>query len=281
MLRGFKKYCNIVIAKFKDRPWVGPASAKVGGVLGLGPYYGGLVLVSCPSPAVARPPPAEPHPFSLYSLLASHTFNIAASFARKWHFLLSEEIHNEKLICTSPLKMSNGSNGSGNGCCGRSSHFTNYLVEIWDVKMTYNSLIKCHRIQSGKCFFTIPFSQHNRDCWTASTSVHVFKCHITNCKQQSPLLISRHSLNWKKHDSNIIQYIVHTEPISNPVPPVHSAAPTIHYTNLSKQSCANANIQLYIMSYVKLSTLLAPKSQYILWCTASEFWNIYEKYLTC
>ena len=101
------------------------------------------------------------------------------------------------------------------------------------------------------------------------------------CQQQFPLLISRHSLNWKKHDSNIIQYIVHTEPISNPVPPVHSAAPTIHYTNLSKQSCANANIQLYIMSYVKLSTLLAPKSQYILLCTASEFWNIYEKYLTC
>ena len=157
------KYCNIVMANFKDSPRVGPASAKVGGVLGLGPYYGGLVLVSCPSPAVARPPPAEPHPFSLYSLLASHTFNIAASFARKWHFLLSEEIHNEKLICTSPLKMSNGSNGSGNGCCGRFSHFTNYLVEIWDVKMTYNSLIKCHRIQSGKCFFTIPFSQHNRE----------------------------------------------------------------------------------------------------------------------
>ena len=52
------------------------------------------------------------------------------------------------------------------------------------------------------------------------------------------------------------------------MPPVHSAAPTIHYTNLSKQSCANANIQLYIMSYVKLSTLLAPKLQYILLYTA-------------
>ena len=168
------------MAKFKASPWVGPASAKVGGVLWLGPYYGGLVLVSCPSRAVARPPPARPHPFSLYSLLALNTFNIAASFARNWHFLLSEEIHNEKLICTSPLKMSNGSNGSGNGCCWRSSHFTNYLVEIWDVKMTYNSLIKCHRIQSVKCF-TIPSSQHNRGFWSEppTTNVHIFKSHIT------------------------------------------------------------------------------------------------------